>query len=1470
MGLCHRKWVGSVIPRSYRKLGIKIHVGKVFEICVEKGSELEKGNPLRKYKGRTVFQGNNVKDEASETALFAELGSSPANMEAGKSIDCYGCMPGNKVSQSDGKQAYTQALMKGVKTVVRIPRNRWPKEWIGKYKDPVVDLRIALYGHPDSGGLWEKHCEAMLNLVGFRPLHPDCWSSMFWHDELRLLLAVYVDDFKMAGPAENIDKGWKLISGKIDMEPPEDVGRYLGCEHVTTRGVKLTAEHHPFAHVYDHTIQDPANQPAAAAHRSQDHWEHFPEHGVLVHCHVQPRKKFSSLPRECGDLKLGPSRCTEYKPCTPEGDASERWDNVENNKQTGLPYWWTGFTYFVDKNVKWSGSMLLQLDSDINFGRCGLANLSWRNPRPHRFSSNALRKQKPDPQNRLQRRSKLLPLDPKKLSRKQTAQNRSDLRTCSMGQTPLTMPSASLRAKSGIMLSAMLQILTRSSKSLKTWEMKKKTVKTMMRFSSNGSPSSMSSTTRSNCGSDEWTSQASTSASSAPSIFAQGNLMSLLFCHLGQTTPRWSETTQIPMTSRPPTNRRRVRRWWRTSLQNRYLSESMRSWPRGRRMKEPAPSQWRKLLHPQPVLKQNPLYQLQTSLHHQQKRENRPLKKPVHKKRPRSRSWPRHLRQDHLQRQAPSSHRQSFQPQSSLLQSCPHHCCPRLPKSIQVLHRMDQPADPRRQEWEHSLRACQRKQCQREMHHRAVSLHWQDGKRARSERWRWFQAKIFQVWIGIREPCPLISFRWARSFQVSFVDSSRSTAQGAGSRQWTATFSSISTKRSPTFVADTIDLLTQRRQWRFWHPLTDFSSGSKKAARGNSLPGSSHFDPWLFVPFRGMMLTSLRMGHPPRRSSASSRWTSSIRRKSTRLEQGLEFRTICSSTRTRSTPRSYFIIQHRQIWRIVWWWVWSREGSTLWSRTSSCLSRPRGRSWALKMQQWPRLEECASSWMSKWWSRKDIDWWKPCRSISFLRIGSPTSASFAPMTWTPMSSSMRTKGTHLPDPSLMSTTPKTSNFGRLSRRGEGNLSSRPWRASHQSTASRSRNHKLHGLGPVYPLEPAVLAAGTQENSWSLSSAWNVEPQQGGTEVLWDRMHLEGVGGENIPGGYHSEWNATLGTAVQLVGNAPQQRNATEHQVAGRWADVKPLCRMPEVSCRLPARHECMPQLRVETMHRDGHGKSLTRDPHRRSRRAHGSGGLHCRYRWSNITWRKPYVRTSKCKVDPRCPGWACKRSCKEDDEAWLFFNPGKGCKRPLLLFQYGATGPDSKGYGFSESSGWRHDPKHWSNPWRNYHGHWPQVHCQNGGCTDAQTKSIRSGRRSLSVLQMSPYESATIRSGLRRYSAVRSIFGPRPAWRFLHAQRGCHHRSGGDERVDYGRGREADLARRPTLHWWAEAPTGTWWRKDGCWRNARIFGPISLRKGFLDSSRASQLFWPMDRSSMGTVDSAAHPLYVGFGWESRR
>ena len=67
-------------------------------------------------------------------------------------------------------------------------------------------LQKALYGHPESGGLWEKHCNERLLRAGFEPI--ENWPSMFWHDGLKLLLMVYVDDFKMSGPKANLAKGW--------------------------------------------------------------------------------------------------------------------------------------------------------------------------------------------------------------------------------------------------------------------------------------------------------------------------------------------------------------------------------------------------------------------------------------------------------------------------------------------------------------------------------------------------------------------------------------------------------------------------------------------------------------------------------------------------------------------------------------------------------------------------------------------------------------------------------------------------------------------------------------------------------------------------------------------------------------------------------------------------------------------------------------------------------------------------------------------------------------------------------------------------------------------------------------------------------------------------------------------------------------------------------------------------------------
>ena len=50
------------------------------------------------------------------------------------------------------------------------------------YVDPVVPLRLALYGHPDAGGYWEKHCDSSLQSLGFVPI--DEWKSCYTHPKL--------------------------------------------------------------------------------------------------------------------------------------------------------------------------------------------------------------------------------------------------------------------------------------------------------------------------------------------------------------------------------------------------------------------------------------------------------------------------------------------------------------------------------------------------------------------------------------------------------------------------------------------------------------------------------------------------------------------------------------------------------------------------------------------------------------------------------------------------------------------------------------------------------------------------------------------------------------------------------------------------------------------------------------------------------------------------------------------------------------------------------------------------------------------------------------------------------------------------------------------------------------------------------------------------------------------------------------
>ena len=184
----------SVVAARNQRAGTKAHVLRLAALCVEKGSELPENHDERKYKGRVVCLGNNVLDEMKLAAVFNEMSSSPSSMDAAKLSDWWACQSDPQFGehtcmQADATQAYTQSELGGTPTWVRLPKEEWPPAWRGMI-DPVCPLRLALYGHPDAGGYWEKHCEKHLKEAGFESI--PAWPSCFWHKEYLMLSLIHI------------------------------------------------------------------------------------------------------------------------------------------------------------------------------------------------------------------------------------------------------------------------------------------------------------------------------------------------------------------------------------------------------------------------------------------------------------------------------------------------------------------------------------------------------------------------------------------------------------------------------------------------------------------------------------------------------------------------------------------------------------------------------------------------------------------------------------------------------------------------------------------------------------------------------------------------------------------------------------------------------------------------------------------------------------------------------------------------------------------------------------------------------------------------------------------------------------------------------------------------------------------------------------------------------------------------------
>jgi hypothetical protein len=90
---------------------------------------------------------------STEAQLEMERALAEEANQIGRLVDAFGLRRGSDVQQSDVVQAYLQAEIRGKATWVLLPQDQWPTRWAGVRK-PVVRLRVALCGHPDSGTDW--------------------------------------------------------------------------------------------------------------------------------------------------------------------------------------------------------------------------------------------------------------------------------------------------------------------------------------------------------------------------------------------------------------------------------------------------------------------------------------------------------------------------------------------------------------------------------------------------------------------------------------------------------------------------------------------------------------------------------------------------------------------------------------------------------------------------------------------------------------------------------------------------------------------------------------------------------------------------------------------------------------------------------------------------------------------------------------------------------------------------------------------------------------------------------------------------------------------------------------------------------------------------------------------------------------------------------------------------------------------
>ena len=151
-------------------------VGRVFCILGKRNAEMTEEH--QSWKARAVFQGNDIRTKSGVDAaqLFQEVANAPASFVASRCTLATAALRRLRVTFRDALQAFLQSRIDGkdrVQTYAELPKSWWPDTWFADgskrsqplFRRPAVRMLLCLYGHPESGSIWEKDLEQVSSVA---------------------------------------------------------------------------------------------------------------------------------------------------------------------------------------------------------------------------------------------------------------------------------------------------------------------------------------------------------------------------------------------------------------------------------------------------------------------------------------------------------------------------------------------------------------------------------------------------------------------------------------------------------------------------------------------------------------------------------------------------------------------------------------------------------------------------------------------------------------------------------------------------------------------------------------------------------------------------------------------------------------------------------------------------------------------------------------------------------------------------------------------------------------------------------------------------------------------------------------------------------------------------------------------------------------------------------------------------------